>query len=77
MDVVEAAGLPVPRVDIVLPLGISFFTPFSRSLVDREYRRRPEPAARLNWHPNFVTTLALVVSLFGMWQRIEFLYFQF
>jgi hypothetical protein len=47
----------------------------------REYRRRPEPATRPNWRPSFfwavATALALVVSLFGMWQRIEFLYFQF
>ncbi len=47
----------------------------------REYRRKPEAAAFLTWRPNFVwallTALALVVSLFGMWQRVEFLYFQF
>src|SRR6202048_1714691 len=47
----------------------------------REYRRAPEPAALLRWQPNgawaLLSALALVISLFGMWQRLEFLYFQF
>ncbi|HEY0852692.1 MAG TPA: hypothetical protein VGD96_22455 [Bradyrhizobium sp.] len=47
----------------------------------REYRRAPEPAAWFTWRPNLawalITALALAVSLFGMWQRLEFLYFQF
>ena len=47
----------------------------------REYRRAPEPASWLRWRPNaawaLVSALALAISLFGMWQRLEFLYFQF
>ena len=47
----------------------------------REYRRAPEPAGLLRWRPNGVwamlSALALAISLFGMWQRLEFLYFQF
>ena len=47
----------------------------------REYRRAPEPASLLRWRPNgawaLLSALALVISLFGMWQRLEFLYFQF
>jgi alginate O-acetyltransferase complex protein AlgI len=47
----------------------------------REYRRGPEPGGRLRWRPNagwaLFTALALAISLFGMWQRMEFLYFQF
>jgi D-alanyl-lipoteichoic acid acyltransferase DltB (MBOAT superfamily) len=47
----------------------------------REYRRAPEPAALLRWRPNaawaLLSALALAISLFGMWQRLEFLYFQF
>jgi alginate O-acetyltransferase complex protein AlgI len=47
----------------------------------REYRRAPEPAGLLRWRPNgtwaLLTALALAISLFGMWQRLEFLYFQF
>jgi alginate O-acetyltransferase complex protein AlgI len=47
----------------------------------REYRRKPEEPSFICWRPNLVwallSALAFVVSLFGMWQRIEFLYFQF
>ncbi len=47
----------------------------------REYRRAPQKAGLLRWRPNaawaLLTALALAISLFGMWQRLEFLYFQF
>jgi alginate O-acetyltransferase complex protein AlgI len=47
----------------------------------REYRHAPEKASLLRWRPNaawaLVTAGALAISLFGMWQRLEFLYFQF
>jgi alginate O-acetyltransferase complex protein AlgI len=47
----------------------------------REYRRSPEQSAFVRWQPSaawaLVTALALASSLFGMWQRLEFLYFQF
>jgi alginate O-acetyltransferase complex protein AlgI len=47
----------------------------------REYRHAPEKASLLRWRPNaawaLVTAAALAISLFGMWQRLEFLYFQF
>jgi alginate O-acetyltransferase complex protein AlgI len=47
----------------------------------REYRRAPEESMLVRWRPNAVwalfTALALSISLFGMWQRLEFLYFQF
>ena len=47
----------------------------------REYRRAPEKEGRLRWRPNWgwalACALALSISLFGMWQRLEFLYFQF
>src|SRR5437762_6678539 len=47
----------------------------------RESRPVPEPASFLRWRPNaawaIVTALAFAISLFGMWQRLEFLYFQF
>jgi D-alanyl-lipoteichoic acid acyltransferase DltB (MBOAT superfamily) len=47
----------------------------------REYRRAPEPSGRLRWRPNLawalLSALAFAISLFGMWQRMEFLYFQF
>jgi alginate O-acetyltransferase complex protein AlgI len=47
----------------------------------REYRRGPETGACVRWRPSAgwatITALALSISLFGMWQRLEFLYFQF
>jgi alginate O-acetyltransferase complex protein AlgI len=47
----------------------------------REYRRAPEQGVLVQWRPNAAWTLlaalALSISLFGMWQRMEFLYFQF
>jgi alginate O-acetyltransferase complex protein AlgI len=47
----------------------------------REFRHAPEPGGFVCWRPNgawaLFTALALAISLFGMWQRLEFLYFQF
>jgi alginate O-acetyltransferase complex protein AlgI len=47
----------------------------------REYRHAPERPALVRWQPGaawaIVSALALAGSLFGMWQRLEFLYFQF
>jgi alginate O-acetyltransferase complex protein AlgI len=64
--------------------AIALFLPnVSQIFSYREYRRSPEhPAFVLErWRPNaawaLLTALALSTSLFGMWQRMEFLYFQF
>jgi alginate O-acetyltransferase complex protein AlgI len=47
----------------------------------REYRHPPERTRWPRWRPNvmwaLLSALALAISLFGMWQRLEFLYFQF
>jgi D-alanyl-lipoteichoic acid acyltransferase DltB (MBOAT superfamily) len=47
----------------------------------REYRRAPEAGSRVRWRPTAiwatVTALTFAISLFGMWQRMEFLYFRF
>src|SRR3954469_4675910 len=47
----------------------------------REYRHAPEQGSLVRWRPNgawaLFTALAFAISLFGMWQRLEFLYFQF
>ena len=46
-----------------------------------EYRRAPEKSTWPQWRPSFAwalfSALAFTISLFGMWQRLEFLYFQF
>jgi succinate dehydrogenase hydrophobic anchor subunit len=67
---------------VALALVIAVFMPNVPQLFRyREYRRAPTPPALLRWRPNgtwaLVTALALAISLFGMWQRLEFLYFQF
>lgn len=47
----------------------------------REYRRAPERGAAIHWKPNALWAAAVAVtfaiSLFQMWQQVEFLYFQF
>jgi alginate O-acetyltransferase complex protein AlgI len=47
----------------------------------REYRHAPERRGFLIWRPTLfwalVIAIAFAISLFGMWQRVEFLYFQF
>ena len=47
----------------------------------REYRRAPERGSPIHWKPNVIWAMLVAVtfaiSLFGMWQRMEFLYFQF
>lgn len=47
----------------------------------REYRHAPEQGSPVRWKPNtiwaIVVALTFATALFGMWQRMEFLYFQF
>ncbi|WP_024515628.1 MBOAT family protein [Bradyrhizobium sp. Tv2a-2] len=47
----------------------------------REYRHAPESRSFLCWRLSLgwavLCAVALAISLFGMWQRVEFLYFQF
>jgi alginate O-acetyltransferase complex protein AlgI len=67
---------------VALALAIALCLPNVPQLFGyREYRRAPEKARLPRWRPNgtwaLVTALALAISLFGMWQRLEFLYFQF
>jgi alginate O-acetyltransferase complex protein AlgI len=67
---------------VALALGVALWLPNVAQLFGyREYRRAPEQAGFTHWRPNGVwallTALALAISLFGMWQRLEFLYFQF
>jgi alginate O-acetyltransferase complex protein AlgI len=67
---------------VALALAIALGLPNVPQLFGyREYRHAPESASLLRWRPNgawaLLSALALVISLFGMWQRLEFLYFQF
>ena len=67
---------------VALALAIALALPNVPQLFRyREYRRAPERRAALRWRPNaawaLLTALAFAISLFGMWQRLEFLYFQF
>jgi alginate O-acetyltransferase complex protein AlgI len=67
---------------VTVALGLALALPNVPQLFGyREYRRAPEQASWLRWRPNaawaLVSALALAVSLFGMWQRLDFLYFQF
>jgi hypothetical protein len=67
---------------VALALAIALSLPNVPQLFRyREYRRAPERRAFVRWRPNgawaLFTALAFAISLFGMWQRLEFLYFQF
>jgi alginate O-acetyltransferase complex protein AlgI len=67
---------------VALALAIALGLPNVPQLFGyREYRRAPEPGAFVQWRPNaawaLFAALAFAISLFGMWQRLEFLYFQF
>src|SRR5882757_7034037 len=78
----EGSLLLIGGCVVALALAIALGLPNVPQLFRyREYRRAPEPAALLRWRPNtawaLVTALALAVSLFGMWQRLEFLFFHF
>jgi D-alanyl-lipoteichoic acid acyltransferase DltB (MBOAT superfamily) len=67
---------------VALALAMALWLPNVPQLFGyREYRHAPEQAGLLRWRPNLawalLSALALAISLFGMWQRLEFLYFQF
>jgi len=67
---------------VVIAMLIAIFLPNVPQIFRyREYRRAPEPAAFLRWRPNaawaILVAVAFAIALFGMWQRLEFLYFQF
>ena len=69
---------PVVALALAIALGLPNVPQLFRY---REYRRAPEPGALVRWRPSaawaLLTALALAIALFGMWQRLEFLYFQF
>ena len=71
-------GGGVVLLTLVIALGLPNVPQLFRY---REYRRAPEQGALVRWRPNGAwaafAALAFAISLFGMWQRLEFLYFQF
>jgi hypothetical protein len=78
----EERLLLVGGATVALALVIALFLPNVPQIFGyREYRRSPERGSFVRWRPNtawaLFTALALSSSLFGMWQRLEFLYFQF
>jgi D-alanyl-lipoteichoic acid acyltransferase DltB (MBOAT superfamily) len=82
MLVGEAQLLLIGGGAVALALAMALCLPNVPQLFRyREYRRAPERAAWVRWRPNaawaLLSALALAISLFGMWQRLEFLYFQF
>jgi alginate O-acetyltransferase complex protein AlgI len=67
---------------VVATLAIALWLPNVPQIFGyREYRRVREPSAWPRWRPNLawalLSALAFAISLFGMWQKLEFLYFQF
>jgi D-alanyl-lipoteichoic acid acyltransferase DltB (MBOAT superfamily) len=78
----EQSLLLIGGCTVALALAIALSLPNVPQLFRyREYRRAPEQGAFVRWRPNGAwaafTALAFAISLFGMWQRLEFLYFQF
>jgi D-alanyl-lipoteichoic acid acyltransferase DltB (MBOAT superfamily) len=78
----EQSLLLIGGCAVALALAIALSLPNVPQLFRyREYRHAPEQGASVRWRPNaawaLFTALALAISLFGMWQRLEFLYFQF
>jgi alginate O-acetyltransferase complex protein AlgI len=82
MLVGEARLLLIGAGAVALALAIALWLPNVPQLFAyREYRRAVEPSTWPRWRPNLpwalLSAAALAISLFGMWQRLEFLYFQF
>jgi hypothetical protein len=78
----EPSLLAIGGCTVALALAIALGLPNVPQLFRyREYRRAPERGGFVRWRPNAAwaafTALAFAISLFGMWQRLEFLYFQF
>jgi alginate O-acetyltransferase complex protein AlgI len=67
---------------VMVTLAIALWLPNVPQIFGyREYRRVVESSTWPRWRPNLVWALlsavAFAISLFGMWQHLEFLYFQF
>jgi len=78
----EERLLVIGGVAVIATLAIALWLPNVPQIFGyREYRRVREPSAWPRWRPNLawalLSALAFAISLFGMWQKLEFLYFQF
>ncbi|MGA2055432.1 MAG: MBOAT family protein [Bradyrhizobium sp.] len=78
----EERLLMIGSVAVVATLAIALWLPNVPQIFGyREYRRVAELSAWPRWRPNLawalLSALAFAISLFGMWQHLEFLYFQF
>jgi alginate O-acetyltransferase complex protein AlgI len=78
----EERLLMIGSVAVMVTLAIALCLPNVPQIFGyREYRRVAEPSAWPRWRPNLawalLSALAFAISLFGMWQHLEFLYFQF
>ncbi|MBN8982340.1 MAG: MBOAT family protein [Rhizobiales bacterium] len=67
---------------VLVALAIALFLPNVPQIFRyREYRRAPDATSLIRWKPTTMWALAVgvafAIALFGMWQRMEFLYFQF
>lgn len=67
---------------VAAALAIALFLPNVPQIFRyREYRRATDSTSLIRWKPTLLWALAVgvafAVALFGMWQRMEFLYFQF
>lgn len=76
------ASLWISACAVVVAFLIALFLPNVPQIFRyREYRRLPDKTALVRWRPNagwaVLVAVAFAIALFGMWQRMEFLYFQF
>lgn len=76
------ASLLIGSLAVIVALAIALLLPNVPQIFRyREYRRAPDSTSLVRWKPTLIWSVAVgvafAVALFGMWQRMEFLYFQF
>lgn len=78
----EEKLLLIGSLCVVVSLAIALLLPNVPQIFRyREYRRAPDMTSLIRWRPTSLWAVAVgiafAIALFGMWQRMEFLYFQF
>jgi D-alanyl-lipoteichoic acid acyltransferase DltB (MBOAT superfamily) len=91
-DIVRVMNLPIlvgaetslriGSLAVLVALAIALLLPNVPQIFRyREYRRAPDTTSLIQWKPTSIWAIAIgtafAIALFGMWQRMEFLYFQF